>query len=199
MGSKADLPFAERVAVVLGEFGLPAELRIASAHKSVQHLLAMLAAYEADERLKVYITIAGRSNALSGLVDANVTAPVIACPPYSEEFGGMDLLSSLRMPSGVAPAVVLEPEAAALLAAKILGLTGARRPDGLPVHRVVAMVQADQRQRICEEDLGMRNAEHLIAEFQNPKPAPSAKRIEGSAPRTRSEGVEDGERRMGSR
>lgn len=152
MGSKSDLAFAERIAAALDTFGLPSELRIASAHKSAQHLLEMLAAYEADERTKVYVTVAGRSNALSGLVDANVTAPVIACPPYSEKFGGMDVLSSLRMPSGVAPAVVLEPEAAALLAAKILGLAGARRPDGLSVREVVVVAQAGQRDQIRQDD-----------------------------------------------
>jgi 5-(carboxyamino)imidazole ribonucleotide mutase/phosphoribosylaminoimidazole-succinocarboxamide synthase len=66
--------------------------------------------------------VAGRSNALSGLVDGAVAAPVIACPPYSDRFGGSDIFSSLRMPSGIAPAVVLEPSGAALLAAKILSL-----------------------------------------------------------------------------
>jgi phosphoribosylcarboxyaminoimidazole (NCAIR) mutase len=55
------------------------------------------------------------------MVDANVVAPVIACPPYSEAFGGGDIFSTIRMPSGVAPALVLEPANAALLAAKILG------------------------------------------------------------------------------
>jgi phosphoribosylaminoimidazole carboxylase PurE protein len=70
----------------------------------------------------VYITVAGRSNALSGFVDAAVRAPVIACPPASTAFGGADLYSSLRMPSGVAPVLVLEPANAALAAAKILGL-----------------------------------------------------------------------------
>jgi phosphoribosylcarboxyaminoimidazole (NCAIR) mutase len=34
----------------------------------------------------------------------------------------MDLLSSVRMPGGVAPLLVLEPEAAALAAAKILAI-----------------------------------------------------------------------------
>lgn len=155
MGSKSDLPFAERIVEALGEYGLSAELRIASAHKSAQHLLEMLAAYEADGRTKVYITVAGRSNALSGLVDANVAAPVIACPPYSEKFGGMDLLSSLRMPSGVAPAVVLEPEAAALLAAKILGLTGAHTENGQPILDRVAEAQAEQRERLRAEDAGL--------------------------------------------
>ena len=73
-------------------------------------------------RLKVYITVAGRSNALSGFTDGFVSAPVIACPPPSESFGGADIYSSLRMPSGIAPAVVLEPVNAALFAAKIFGL-----------------------------------------------------------------------------
>jgi phosphoribosylcarboxyaminoimidazole (NCAIR) mutase len=58
------------------------------------------------------------------LVDGNVTAPVIACPPYSDRFGGADLFSSLRMPSGIAPMVVLDPGGAALAAAKILGIAG---------------------------------------------------------------------------
>ena len=121
MGSRADLPHAQAIASALAAFGLTAELRVASAHKTPAHALDILRAYEADPRPKVYITIAGRSNALSGFVDAQVTAPVIACPPSSEAFGGADIFSSLRMPSGVAPATVLDPGNAALLAAKILG------------------------------------------------------------------------------
>jgi len=120
MGSRADLPFVEKICAALDRFGIPWERRVASAHKSPRHLLDLLAHYESDPRPKVYITVAGRSNALSGLVDANVVAPVIACPPYSDRFAGVDVFSSLRMPSGVAPAVVLEPEGAALLAAKVL-------------------------------------------------------------------------------
>ncbi|MFN8483828.1 MAG: AIR carboxylase family protein [Anaerolineae bacterium] len=122
MGSRADLAHAQAIASALAALGVTAELRVASAHKTPAHALDILRAYEADERPKVYITIAGRSNALSGFVDAQVTAPVIACPPPSEAFGGADVFSSLRMPSGVAPATVLDPGNAALLAAKILGL-----------------------------------------------------------------------------
>jgi 5-(carboxyamino)imidazole ribonucleotide mutase/phosphoribosylaminoimidazole-succinocarboxamide synthase len=85
--------------------------------------MAILQQFEADPRPKVYITVAGRSNALSGFTDGAVSAPVIACPPPSESFGGADVFSSLRMPGGIAPAVVLEPANAALLAAKILALS----------------------------------------------------------------------------
>ncbi len=127
MGSKADLPFAQKIANALETFNVPFHLRIASAHKSVQHLLDILRSYERQrEQPLVYITVAGRSNALSGLVDANTTAPVIACPPYSDHFADTDIFSSLRMPSGVASMVVLEPANAALAAAKILALNDDR-------------------------------------------------------------------------
>ncbi len=150
MGSKADLAHGQAIAEALKAFGIASELRIASAHKATRYVLDLLAAYEADPQPKVYITIAGRSNALSGVVDANVTAPVIACPPYSDRFAGADLYSSLRMPSGVAPAVVLEPTAAALLAAKILALT-----DGALRQRIAAVQAAAERQ-IREDDASMR-------------------------------------------
>ena len=71
---------------------------------------------------KVYITVTGRSNALSGIVDASVLTPVIICPPYSTTFNGIDVFSSLRMPSGVCPMLVQDPENAGLAAAKILSV-----------------------------------------------------------------------------
>ena len=122
MCSRSDLPFVEKITAALDGFGIHHECRVASAHKSAAYLLDLLAQYEARGEVGAYITVAGRSNALSGMVDANVAVPVIACPPYSAKFAGADVYSSLRMPSGVAPALVLEPASAALLVAKILGL-----------------------------------------------------------------------------
>jgi len=146
MGSKSDLPFAQEIGRELAAFGLKAEYRIASAHKSTRHLLKVLADYEALDCPRVYITVAGRSNALSGMVDANVAAPVISCPPYSDKFAGTDLFSSLRMPGGVAPLTVLEPGAAALAAAKILALF---EPD---LRERIAQFQQEQAQRIVKDD-----------------------------------------------
>lgn len=51
-----------------------------------------------------------------------MVSPVIICPPYSSTYSGADLFSSIRMPSGVCPMLVLEPECAGLAAAKILAL-----------------------------------------------------------------------------
>ena len=120
MGSKKDMDFCKKISGHLNEFGINSEFRVASAHKTPQRVLEIVEEFEDDD--VVFVTVAGRSNALSGMVDANTTKPVIACPPYSEKFAGMDVLSSLRMPSGVAPMVVLEPENAALAVAKIFAL-----------------------------------------------------------------------------
>ena len=122
LGSKSDLEHRAAIARGLDRFSLRHETRIASAHKVTRYLLDLLEEYERDGQPHVYITVAGRSNALSGVVDANSRHPVLACPPYGDRFGGMDLLSSVRMPGGVAPLLVLEPEAAALAAAKILAI-----------------------------------------------------------------------------
>ncbi len=151
MGSEADLKRGRLIQRFLAEgFGVPARLRIASAHKTPGELLRLLADLEADPTPKVYITIAGRSNALSGLVDAQVTAPVIASPPYAEAFAGVDLFSSLRMPSGVAPLVVLEPEGAALAAAKVLALAD----DGVKERVRAYQAAAQERVRAADRALG---------------------------------------------
>ena len=77
MGSKSDMPHVEKIVAGLERLELSYKLNISSAHKSATHLMGLLAQYEAAPSPKVYITVAGRSNALSGLVDAHVTAPVI--------------------------------------------------------------------------------------------------------------------------
>lgn len=122
LGSGRDAEFAQRIQQVLTEFDIAYVTRVASAHKTPHKLLALLKHYDAQNSSVIYITVAGRSNAMSGVVDANTVNPVISCPPYSDRFGGADIYSSLRMPSGVCPLVILEPEAAALASAKILGV-----------------------------------------------------------------------------
>ena len=146
MGSKSDMEHAQAIENALSKLGIEAIKRIGSAHKTPEHVLELLQQYEADSRAKVYITIAGRSNALSAFVDGQVTAPVIACPPYSDRYGGADIFSSLRMPGGVAPAVVLDPSGAALLAAKILGLV-----DPAILERIEEL-QQNNRDKITTDD-----------------------------------------------
>jgi phosphoribosylaminoimidazole carboxylase PurE protein len=149
MGSKADLAHAQSVAKTLKVLEISYEMRVCSAHKATKRLLDMLNEYESAGPL-VYITIAGRSNALSAVVDANTVFPVIACPPYSDRFGGMDVLSSLRLPSGIASPTILEPEGAALLAAKILALADKQLKQRIATYQQqfsASLTQADEEVR----------------------------------------------------
>jgi len=150
MGSKSDLDLCQKIADACKGYGMETVLRIGSAHKTAEHVLTILGEYEADARPKVYITVAGRSNALSGFTDGAVSAPVIACPPVTDMFGGADVFSSIRMPSGIAPALVLEPASAALLAAKILGLVD---PD---VRAAVKKSQKQAAEKIIQDDQALQ-------------------------------------------
>jgi 5-(carboxyamino)imidazole ribonucleotide mutase len=150
MGSKADEGHCQKIAEAVKQFGIETILRIGSAHKTAEHTFQLLKQYEDEGRPRVYITVAGRSNALSGFTDGAVSAPVIACPPPSEAYGGADVFSSIRMPSGIAPAYISEPLNAALLAAKILGLSDQELKE-----RVLAF-QSAQMEKILRDDQEMQ-------------------------------------------
>lgn len=121
MGSKSDLEWCKKISGTLDKLGVESVSRVASAHKVPMKCYELIKEYEKES--VVFITVAGRSNALSGFTDAQTWCPVIACPPYSSSFAGGDIYSSLRMPSFVAPMTILEPANAALAAAKILALS----------------------------------------------------------------------------
>ena len=147
-GSPADSTHANQIADAARSFGCEATIRIASAHRTPEHALAVLQSFEAAaaERPVVVVTVAGRSNALSGFADPQISVPVIACPPPSDTHGTVDVWSSLRMPAGVAPVVVLEPVNAALAAAKMIGLADSTVRDAVRAYQLKA------RQRVLDAD-----------------------------------------------
>ena len=120
MGSEKDLDFCREITKHLKVLGVSYELRVASAHKTPEKVLQTLKEFKGEKI--VYVTVAGRSNALSAFVDASTTKPVIACPHYSDKFGGADIYSSLRVPSGIGSVVTIEPEGAAIAVAKIFSV-----------------------------------------------------------------------------
>ncbi|MFW6141823.1 MAG: AIR carboxylase family protein [Candidatus Saliniplasma sp.] len=148
MGSKSDMDWSEKIAHTLGELGIESVMRIASAHKVPLKAMEILKEYKDEE--VVYITVAGRSNALSGFVDAQTEKPVIACPPYSSKFAGADIFSSLRMPSGVCPMVVMGTEQAGLAAAKIFGVSHEE------VRERIKRYQKSSREQTDEDDKEVR-------------------------------------------
>src|SRR4030065_2572113 len=119
MGSERDLEFCREIAKYLKALGVDFEFRVASAHKTPEKVLAILTEFEKEKI--VYVTVAGRSNALSGFVDANTSKPVTAWPPYSEKFGGADIYSSLRVPSGIGSGVIVSPRGGTIAGRRIPG------------------------------------------------------------------------------
>jgi len=123
MGSKGDLETGKAISVELKKWNVYNELRVASAHKHPEYLFMMMDEYEREFDDLVYASIAGRRNDLSGAMAGHTIYPVIASPPYSEKYGGIDIFSSIIMPSKVPVAVIPEPENAALYAVRIFALS----------------------------------------------------------------------------
>ena len=132
MGSAADREHCAVMAQLLTSLEVDFVQRVGSAHKTPEHVLEIIDHYESAERPVVWITVAGRSNALSAFVDAKVVSPVISCPPLSMP---EDVWSSLRMPSDVAPMVVLDPKNAALAAAKIVAQNDPQLRERIGTHK----------------------------------------------------------------
>lgn len=124
-GSRSDFPVLEDAVGVLEELGVPAELRVVSAHRTPDHLFRY-AESAAGRGIRVIVAGAGGAAHLPGMLAAKTTLPVIGVPIPTAVLGGLDsLLSIVQMPRGVPVATVAIGNAtnAALLAAAILALS----------------------------------------------------------------------------
>jgi 5-(carboxyamino)imidazole ribonucleotide mutase len=125
MGSEADAPFAKKITDRLDQLGIAWEQHAASAHKQPRRVLEILDA-NAGKRGIVYVTLAGRSNALSGFVAANSEHPTLACPPYADKVDMLvNIHSTLQMPSNTPVLTVLDPGNCAEAVKRILAIGGA--------------------------------------------------------------------------
>ena len=127
MGSQSDLPIMEETAKLLKEFGVGYEMKVLSAHRTPKETSEYAESLRA-KGVKVVICGAGASAALSGVVAAHTTLPVIGIPIDATSLQGMDaLLSTVQMPPGVPVGAVAIGKSgaknAALLALRILGVT----------------------------------------------------------------------------
>lgn len=122
MGSTSDEPHAKKITNKLDEYGVTWEQHAASAHKQPLQVLEILTTNK-DEKDIVYITIAGRSNALSGFVAANCEFPTIGCPPFSDKTDMLvNIHSTLQMPSNTPVLTILDPGNCALAVKRIFGV-----------------------------------------------------------------------------
>tara|TARA_S200000501_G_C20343194_1_gene534199 strand:- start:187 stop:573 length:387 start_codon:yes stop_codon:yes gene_type:complete len=122
MGSTSDEPHAKKITEKLDSFDIAWEQHAASAHKEPLKVLDILNENK-DKSNIVYITIAGRSNALSGFVAANSTFPTLGCPPFSDKSDMLvNIHSTLQMPSNTPVLTVIDPGNCALAVKRIFGV-----------------------------------------------------------------------------
>jgi 5-(carboxyamino)imidazole ribonucleotide mutase len=127
MGSNSDWDVMQHAASMLGQFNIPYEAKIVSAHRTPD-LLFDYAATARSRGLSCIIAGAGGAAHLPGMLAAKCTVPVLGVPVPSRYLKGMDsLLSIVQMPKGVPVATFAIGEAgaanAALYAASILAVT----------------------------------------------------------------------------
>ena len=121
MGSTSDEPHAKKITDKLDEYDIKWEQHAASAHKEPKKVLDILESNENNDHI-LYVTIAGRSNALSGFVAANSSFPTLACPPFSDKTDMLvNIHSTLQMPSNTPVLTVVDPGNCALAIKRIFG------------------------------------------------------------------------------
>ena len=126
IGSKSDAETMQASIDWLSEFGIEAELKIASAHRDPAAVAEFVKNSE-ENGVEVFIAAAGGAAALPGVVASHTTLPVIGVPLTSSEMKGIDSLYSIvQMPPGIPVATVAlgswGARNSAVLAAQILGL-----------------------------------------------------------------------------
>jgi len=150
MGSKSDAPIMEEAAKILDEFGVSNEMKVLSAHRTPKECSEYAANFRSDGG-KVFICGAGVSAALSGVVSAHTTLPVIGVP-IDAALNGLDaLLSTVQMPPGVPVGCMSIGKSgaknAALLAVRILSLSDKSLEEKLDTFK------EEQRKKVLDADL----------------------------------------------
>ena len=124
MGSDSDYPTMEGAVDVLREFGVEHEVRVVSAHRTPDAMIAF--GHEAADRgVQVIVAGAGGAAHLPGMLASVTPLPVIGVPVPLARLDGLDsLLSIVQMPAGVPVATVSIGGArnAGLLAVRILAV-----------------------------------------------------------------------------
>jgi len=149
MGSKSDLPVAEKAIALLKKFCVDYDIAVASAHRTPERVKEIVTSSDAD----VFIAIAGLSAALPGVVAAHTCKPVIGVPVS----GGVNLdalLSVVQMPPGIPVAAVGldRGDNAALLAIEMMSIAYPKLSEKMKDYKkeMAEKVEADSKQVVSD-------------------------------------------------
>ena len=90
LGSKSDMPIAEKCRGVLEKFNVSYQIRVASAHRAPKYLEGIIEKAEADG-CQVFIGMAGVAAALPGVIASMTNKPVIGVPVGGKVIGKKDV------------------------------------------------------------------------------------------------------------
>jgi 5-(carboxyamino)imidazole ribonucleotide mutase len=137
MGSPNDREKMQPAADTLERFGLVADVRVLSAHRTPA-AVAALASSAREQGYVAFICGAGMAAHLAGAVAANTTLPVVGVPLSGGALNGVDALyATVQMPRGIPVATVAVDGSmnAALLVVQMLAITDAELAAKLAAHR----------------------------------------------------------------
>ncbi|MFW5808474.1 MAG: phosphoribosylaminoimidazolesuccinocarboxamide synthase [Spirochaetota bacterium] len=127
MGSAADVKHAQKMKDIIDLYSVHCFYRVISAHKNGERIPEFADTVNNSIEPGVVIAVAGRSNGLGGALAANLSVPVISCPPFKDSADIMvNVHSSLMMPSKTPALTVVYPDNAAHAALRSLGMTRVR-------------------------------------------------------------------------
>lgn len=135
LGSESDKDFAKKITDLLDEWDVQYKIQVASAHKVPERVFEIVSEYNKFDEKIVYVTIAGRSNGLSGVVAANSVHPVIACPPFKDKEDMLvNMHSTLQMPSDTPVLTVIDPKNAVMAVLRIFALDNSELKEKIENH-----------------------------------------------------------------
>ena len=157
MGSDSDLQTVREACTVLHTFGVPFQVRVLSAHRSPEDLIAYVKQVEQTE-VQVFIAAAGGAAHLAGVVAAHTIKPVIGVPMQTSPLNGLDsLLATVQMPGGVPVATMAIGAAGArnagLFAVQVLALADAVLAERLQRYRAGTVDQVRQKDQRVQQEL----------------------------------------------
>ncbi len=140
MGSPRDAEKMAPAAATLAEFGIEADERVLSAHRTPDEVAAF-AKGAREAGYAAFICGAGMAAHLAGAVAANTTLPVVGVPLSGGALNGVDALyATVQMPRGIPVATVAVDGAqnAALLVVQMLAISDTRLAAALHERRQAA-------------------------------------------------------------